>query len=98
MTSEDDCGDVMLYLATERYPAKGTGKIGEEKKLVGGVEVARSTSGELGGGSYALGQRGDVQTKGVSYEKVRREGLGQEVWDHTMEVLGRIERENAGAE
>lgn len=97
MTSPDDCGDVMLYLATERYPAKGTVNNGE-KNLVGGVEVARSTTGELGGGSYALGQRGDVQAKGVSYENVRREGLGQKVWDHTMEILGRIERENAGAE
>lgn len=97
MTSKDDCGDVMLYLATERYPAKGTFKDGE-MNLVGGVEVARSTNGELGGGSYALGQRGDVQTKEVSYEKVRREGLGQKIWDHTMEILGRIEKENAGAE
>lgn len=99
MTSEDDCGDVMLYLATERYPAKGSvGNGGERKSLVGGVEVARSTDGEVGGGSYALGQRGDVQAKGVSYEKVRREGLGQMVWDHTMESLGRIERDNARAE
>lgn len=98
MTSKDDCGDVMLYLATERYPAKGTVQNGEGKKLVGGVEVARSTNGVLGGGSYALGQKGDVQGKEVSYENVRREGLGQQIWDHTMEILGRIEKENAGAE
>lgn len=97
MTSKEDCGDVMLYLATERYPAKGTVG-GGGKEIVGGVEVAKSTNGELGGGSYSLGQRGDVPAKGRSYEKVRREGLSGEVWDHTMEVLGRIEKENAGAE
>lgn len=96
MTSEDDCGLVMLYLLTSRYPAKGTLEKGG-KNLVGGVEVAMSTNAELGGGSYALGQRGDVQTKGKSYEKVRQEGMGKKVWDHTMETLESTQRDNAGA-
>ena len=96
MTSADDCGQVMLYLTTSRYPAKGTIDKGCEN-LTGGVEVAKSTNAELGGGSYSLGQRGDVRAQGRSYEKLRREGLGKEVWDHTMETLERIEKENAGA-
>lgn len=96
ITSADDCGQVMLYLATSRYPAKGT-VANHSKSTVGGVEIAKSTKGELGGGSYALGQRGDVQTKGVSYEKVRREGMSKEVWDHTMGTLERIEKANAKA-
>ena len=96
MTSAEDCGNVMLYLATSRYPAKGTIEAGG-KNLVGGVEVAKSTNAELGGGSYALGQRGDVQAKGKSYENVRQEGLSKKVWDHTMETLERIEKENSQA-
>lgn len=96
MTSADDCGRVMLYLATSRYPAKGTIE-GADRKLVGGVEVAKSTLGELGGGSYSVGQRGDVGAKGKSYEKVRQEGTSKQVWDHTMEVFMRIEKENATA-
>lgn len=96
MTSADDCGHVMLYLATSRFPAKGTVER-PHKKAIGGVEVAQSTLGELGGGSYAVGQRGDVGTKGKTYEKVRQEGMSKQVWDHTMEILTRIEKENGKA-
>ena len=96
MTSPDDCGQVMLYLATSRYPAKGTIEAGDTKVL-GAVEVAKSTDGVLGGGSYAEGQRGDVSAKGQSYEKVRHEGLSQKIWDHTVETLERIEKENSNA-
>lgn len=84
----------MLYLATSRYPAKGSS---EHANKAGspGVGFARSTLGEVGGGSYAVGQRGDVGAKGKSYEKVRREGMSKQVWDHTMQTLMDIERENA---
>lgn len=92
MTSPDVCGEVMLYLATPRYPAKGELENGQ--KLVNGVEIAKSTKGEIGGGSYALGQRGDVWNKGKSYEKVRTDDTSKQVWDHTMETLERIEKEN----
>jgi hypothetical protein len=94
MTSAEDCGQVMLYLAMSRYPAKGA--VEEDGQNVsGGVQVAKSTKGELGGGSYALGQRGDVQTKTVSYERVRHEGTSKQVWDHTMETLEQIAKKNA---
>ena len=96
MTSSEDCGQVMLYLLSSRYPAKGTAGEGG-KDLVGGVEVAKATNGEIGGGSYSLGQRADVPAKGKSFEKVRQEGVEQKVWDHTMETLERVEKENAGA-
>jgi len=94
MTSPEVCGQVMLYLATSRYPAKGTTDE-SNKAVAGGIEVAKSTKDELGGGSYALGQRGDVHNKGKSYEKVRKDGMSKQVWDHTMETLERIEKGNA---
>jgi hypothetical protein len=93
MTSAEDCGLVMLHLGTSRYPAKGTSQ-GADNRTVGGIEIAKSTLGELGGGSYAVGQRGDVGAKGISYEKVRQEGTSKQVWDHTMETLTRIEKES----
>lgn len=87
MTSPDVCGEVMASLAsTGRYPAKG--------QQVSGVEPARSSDGMVGGGSYALGQRGDAQ-KGVMYAKVRKEDTAKQCWDHTMGILARIEKENA---
>jgi hypothetical protein len=94
MTTPDVCGEVMLYLATSRFPAKGAIDEGDQN-VVGGVEVAKSTKGEIGGGSYTLGERGDVQNKGVSYERVRKEDTSKQIWDHTMETFERIEKENA---
>lgn len=96
MTSADDCGQVMIYLLTSRYPAKGTAA-GGGNDVVGGVEAAKSSYGEIGGGSYSLGQRGDVAAKARSYETIRQPGVAQKVWDHTMETLERIEKENARA-
>ena len=91
MTAPDVCGEVMLYLATSRYPAKGTLEAGA--KLPGGVEVAKSTKIEIGGGAYAVGQRAD-ESKKRSYDKVRTEETSKQVWDHTMGILERIEKEN----
>ena len=91
MTSADDCGDVMTYLATSRYPAKGTAG----NQIAGGVEVAKSTLGDYGGGCYTVGQRGDVGAKGKSYAKVRKDGTSKVVWDHTIETLTKIEEGNA---
>jgi hypothetical protein len=93
MTSPNDCGQIMLYLATPRYPAKGNVE-GANAKTSGGVGVAKSTLDEVGGGSYSVGQRAD-EGKGISYAKVRKEETSKLVWDHTMEILTRIEKENA---
>ena len=95
MTTADDCGQVMLYLATSRYPAKGT-VTGSGETVAGGVKMATSTDAELGGGSYTVGQRAD-ESKRIAYEKVRKEDTRKLVWDHTMETLGRIEKQNAEA-
>lgn len=95
MTPSDVCGQVMLFLATSRYPAKGTDN--DAQKLLDGPEMAKSTKGEPGGGSYAVGNMADVQNKGLSYEKVRTERMSKQVWDHTMETLERVAKENANA-
>jgi hypothetical protein len=92
MTAPEVCGEVMLYLATQRYPAKGTVKPGGESKVIGGV--ASSTQCELGGGAYAVGQRGD-ERKAVSYAKVRKIDTAKKVWDHTMETFTEIEKKDA---
>jgi hypothetical protein len=92
ITPPDVCGEVMLYLATQRYPAKDTVKPGSETKIPGGV--ASSTQTELGGGAYGVGQRGD-ENKAISYEKARKSNTAKKVWDHTMDIFTDIENENA---
>ncbi|KAF2667935.1 hypothetical protein BT63DRAFT_457237 [Microthyrium microscopicum] len=87
ITSPEVCGQVMVNLATERYPAKGN--------QGGSSDVEMATNGELGGGCYGVGQRGDSgNKKGKSFVKFRPEGITKKAWDHTMDTLDSIEREN----
>ncbi|KAF1347357.1 hypothetical protein EJ07DRAFT_142871 [Lizonia empirigonia] len=44
------------------------------------------TSPELGGGAYAVGQRGD-ENRSASWAKVRKGDTGTRIWNHTMEAI-----------
>ena len=90
----DESGLRMLYLATPRYAAKG-GKDAAAAKLGPGIEVARSTTGEVGGGAYSLNWDGKEQDVAKRYETIRKEGMGDKVWEHTMGVFEHINQENA---
>jgi hypothetical protein len=83
-TSPELCGEVMLSLATLRYPAKR-----EAKPVDVAGEVAYSTQRELGGGAYGVGMRGD-ERKDESYTKVRKDDTTRKVWEHLIEVFGNI--------
>jgi hypothetical protein len=83
MTAPDVCGQVMVYLATAKFPAQGA--------ISGVKDVARSSRGERGGGAYSVGQRADAQ-KGIMYERVRKADTREKVWQHTMETLERAEK------
>jgi hypothetical protein len=83
MTSPEVCGDVMVFLGTGRYPAKGLEESEHGETM---ADVAFSTTRERGGGAYAVGQRGDEE-KEVSYAKLRQSDTRERVWKHTMGVL-----------
>lgn len=82
MTSPEVCGEVMLYLATKSYPAKGI--------MDKSADAAFSSQQELGGGAYAVGQRGD-ESKKVSWARARKSDMGTRVWEQTQEVFKRVE-------
>ena len=86
MTSAEDCGDIMVSLAMDPYRTKGAGNDGKKG------EGIRGTQGEIGGGAYALGQRGDSQTKDVLYKGARTGDMGRKVWEHTMGILEGAEK------
>ncbi|RAR08154.1 short-chain dehydrogenase [Stemphylium lycopersici] len=92
MTSPEVCGQVMVFLATQRYPAK---KALVSQDDTATDDVAYSSQRERGGGAYAVGQRGD-EKKQVSYAKVRRDDTGKIVGEHTMGILEGVEKKNAG--
>lgn len=90
MTAPADCGKVMVYVGTDHFPAKG-------QKVPEGVQPVLGTDGEVGSGAYALGQRADLMSKKneALYVPVREKDVSKKCWDHTMETLERIEKENA---
>lgn len=91
-TSAEDCGDVMVFLATGRYPAQGE-EVSGNAKVVGGV--AYSSTREKGGGAYAVGQRGDERGD-VSWKNVRKGDTEERVWDNLTGTFARIEELNRG--
>ena len=90
MTSPEDCGRLMVFLSTPRYPAKGTLKPEDGHDS----NVARSSQNEIGGGAYAQDQKGDERSE-VSWARVRRQDTATKVWEHTMGVLQAAEQKKA---
>lgn len=92
MTPPADCGMVMAYLATSRFPAKYSVR---DAHASTDAEVAKSSLGVPGGGAYSLGQTADSQTQQVMFEKARRADTSKKVWDHTIKTLDDIAKKNA---
>jgi hypothetical protein len=80
---EEECGRRMLYLATERYPARCSAAIG----------AVLSTDGVEGGGAYSVNWDDEVTTPKIKklYKRMREEGFGETVWRHTIETFEHIE-------
>ncbi|KAH7413743.1 hypothetical protein DE146DRAFT_638446 [Phaeosphaeria sp. MPI-PUGE-AT-0046c] len=91
VTGSEDCGDLMVHLATKRYPAKGEGV--DEEGVAG--DVAFSSTRERGGGAYAVGRRGD-EGEEVSWQSVRKGDTEERVWAHLMEVFEGVNRLDGG--
>lgn len=87
ITPNDTCGQVMAYLATGAFPAKGG-------SVPAGVEAAVGTEGQKGSGAYSVGQRADPGHKeGVkAFAAFDHQDLRAKVWKHTMEVFERVEK------
>ena len=83
----EECGDRILFLATDRYPAKGDAK---SDKTLEGTDVAEATNGTRGGGAYSVTSNGDVVPLEKKYAKIQKEELSKQAWDHTMKVFDQI--------
>lgn len=88
MVSAEHCGLTSLYLATSAFPGRPSDDT-EGKK-----GVAMSSNGEVGGGCYTVGSRGETGQNGISYADVREADTAQKVWSHTMSSLAEIADRN----
>ncbi|KXJ93597.1 hypothetical protein Micbo1qcDRAFT_194700 [Microdochium bolleyi] len=86
LTRAEDCGRRLLSLAdAERYPPARDGGDGS-----GASAAVRGTTGEIGGGTYALGSTMDDTFKSAKYEGMDRDAMRKRVWQHTMDVFDTI--------
>jgi hypothetical protein len=81
----DEIGQRVLYLATDRFPARMT----EEKQEACTV---RATDGVQGGGAYSVTYTNEVNDVRSFYEKLRPKGLKEAVLEHTRKVFEAIEK------
>jgi hypothetical protein len=81
--SREDSGERTLFLATERFPAKG------EQKTQGILAV--SSDGVVGGGAYRANWDGEPVPTGNQYMKLREEGWLDKSVGHTLKAFSEIE-------
>lgn len=80
--SPEEIGQRMLFCAdSDRFPAA-------EEEGKGAIEA---TDGTVGGGAYAIKYTGEDAKVQKYYEKLREEGFGEKVVEHTMEAFTVIE-------
>ena len=74
----EESGQRTLFLATKRFPARGS-------------EAVTGSEGQVGSGAYACGNDGEaspsVQKREKSYEGLQDGKFEQQVWDHTMKAF-----------
>jgi len=80
--SPQECGERVVFLATERYPARG----GEAKG-----EIAVGSEGTRGGGAYRVDMDNEIDPCPKNYRQLREDGMEEKIWTHTMDVFEAIE-------
>jgi hypothetical protein len=81
----EEIGQRVLYLATDRYPAK----MAEDSE---NNEFVEATDGVRGGGAYSIAYTNEVNDVEKFYEQLRPKGFKQSVLQHTEEVFEAVER------
>lgn len=84
--SEDECGQRILFLASDKYPARKTEQLAD---MVSNkqIDIAVATDGIVGGGSYRINKDGEIFPTPDSYKTLRDRGVGALIWDHTMKAF-----------
>ncbi|OCK84609.1 NAD(P)-binding protein, partial [Lepidopterella palustris CBS 459.81] len=85
----EEAGERVLFAATsEKFRRVESG----EGVGIQGQGVAKGSDGEAGSGVYLVQGDSSVITGGKALKKLREEGVGEKLYQHTMEELERIEK------
>jgi NAD(P)-dependent dehydrogenase (short-subunit alcohol dehydrogenase family) len=85
----EESGQRHLFHATsEHYPANTVDK-SDATTTRDGDRVAMGSNGVLGSGAYLMNWKGETSAAGKKMQNLRAQGMAQEVWKHTTELLSR---------
>ncbi|CAD0113997.1 unnamed protein product, partial [Aureobasidium uvarum] len=82
--SAEEIGQRVLYLCTDRFPAKGTS--------LESAEIATATNGVVGGGAYSLSYTNETNDISKFYQKLREGKFQERVLQHTEAVFEAVEK------
>jgi NAD(P)-dependent dehydrogenase (short-subunit alcohol dehydrogenase family) len=94
----EESGQRHLFHATsERYP-DSTVKKSEVTSARDEDRVAMGSDGVLGSGAYLMNWKGETSAAGKKMQRLRAQGMAQNVWNHTTKLLSRASSfDGAGA-
>lgn len=78
---KEECGKRVCFLGMERFPARGI------KEINAKGEVAESFDGAVDGDYYRVNWNNEIMPLEKVFRKVKVEGLGQRVMDHTLRAF-----------
>lgn len=88
-----ESGERHLFLATSaKYPARVADKPVTVVPMSAGGKIATGTDGIVGSGVYSIGWDGEATGAKVvgMLANLRQQGMGQQVWEHTLGEFKRI--------
>ena len=80
----EEIGERVLGFSSARFG-------GQQETETLKTDVAESTNGKVGSGSYSLKHKGQVNEVGPIYDKLRASGFKEKAWEHTTGAFQAIE-------
>lgn len=93
----EECGERILFLASERFPARAADgrerrrEIEGDRAGAGASDVALGTDGNVGSGCYAVTSNSEIVSTDKAYKQKREDGIGDLIWEHTMKCFEEID-------
>ena len=98
LVSLEETGQRQLYMSTSGlYPPEkpfDAAPLAIGVPVLSGARVAKGSNGKGGSGAYLLNWNNEVTGKERLLTEYRENGVAQIVWDHTIEILDRVENIN----
>ncbi|KAK6192982.1 hypothetical protein LQW54_012927 [Pestalotiopsis sp. IQ-011] len=84
--SAEETGDRITFLASDRFPTRGTTQE-QHNKTDSGVGVAVAADGRLGGGMYRVSQYGETIHPSSYNKGLRERRVSDAIWEHTTDAF-----------